>query len=118
MTFNIRVIEAFTGKSEISPLAIKVRYKDKKKRIYVGFGEIMIPFLTNPETDIEEIEKKHDCKIKHTGRGWIITPNIVEKIIEKDGAITSFVDEHVKALEEWLNKHGAYILKEFVESKS
>lgn len=112
MTINRKIVEAFTGTLETSPLAVNVRMKDLVWKIYVGFGEIRIPIQVR--IDVKSIEKEHDCKVKETGMSWIVTPNIVKKLIERDGALCSAMEEHRKALEEWMEAHGVAIIRTLI----
>ncbi len=108
---NRKVLEAFTGKSTETPIAINVRFGETVKKIYVGFAEIRIPFETKAKADVETLEKEHDCRIKRVGNGWLVVPNVVSEIIEKDGAICSACDEHIRALEEWMDEHSGVVIK-------
>jgi len=68
-------------------------------------------FFASADVDVEELEKEHECRIKRTGKGWIITPNVVGDIIERDGVLCSASEEHRKALEAWMKTHGGIVIK-------
>ena len=112
MTASTTVISAFTGRAENVPLAVNVKYKGKKKKIFVLFGSIHIPFKTNvSEEDLKHLEENCGCVVKPTGNGWIVTPKVVSEIIGKDGALCSHCDNHREALEDWMNEHGGVVVK-------
>lgn len=109
MSVHPFVVEAFTGVSMNHPVSVKVKVGKTVKKIFILFGEVLIPFFTEVE-DLGALEKKHMCKIQKTGQGLKITPNVVEEIIEKEGVLCSMFEEHRKALKNWIAVHGAKLI--------
>ena len=104
-----KVLMAFEGVLETQPIGITAKLGERKLKIYIGMGEIRIPVVE--EID-EKAFEKHDCKVKRAGNQYIIIPNLVEEIIERDGCLCSFLDRHRDALRAWFLRHGARVVKE------
>jgi len=104
------VLKAFDGTLERQPIEIAVRIGESRKKLYVGMGEVRVP-KADSNVNVEELEKTYRCTIKETVNGWVIVPNVVRELIEKDGFIASCCDEHRRALRSWMEEQGAELLK-------
>ena len=113
MTMKRQVIEAFKGQSLSQPVVVSVRFKDKKRQIYVDFGELRIPKY-GVSIDPEKLEKKFECRIVEAGNSWIVYPKKAVEIIKKEGVLCSATERHVKAMEEWFEKHGVKLIGTFL----
>ena len=105
-----RVVKAFCGLTDNSPLAVNIKFKSHRIKIFVAFGEIIIPRPPKPLSELEKIEQEFECKVRVTGFVTKVVPNVVEEIVKKDGVLCSAVDEHVNALRNWFEKHGLRVI--------
>jgi len=106
-----KVIDAFTGRGVEDPISINVRLKNRKVKIYVGFGLIIIPKIEI--SNKKELETYFDCVILDKGNKYWIVPKIVGEIVEKEGVLSSASDRHITLLKKWLIEKGIFLLKEF-----
>jgi len=102
--------DAFCGLSHESPIAINVKFKEKRIKVFIGFGEIIIPRLPKERSVLPKLEDKFKCKIKIKGVTTRIIPNIVEEIIQKDGVLSTADSKHVDALRSWFEEHGRNVI--------
>ena len=108
-----KILKAFDGTLETQPLEVTVKLVERKKKIFIGMGEIRIP-LTKEVEDFERLEKEHECRIVKNGSIYVVTPKVVSEIIEKDGLLCSACDEHREKLRERMINHGVYVIKYLV----
>lgn len=110
------VVNSFLGKTTTLPVAVTVRFRNERKKIYVSFGELRIPKHAKiDEAEMEKLEEKYSCRIAETGNMWVVVPQGVLKIIREEGMLCSEIDEHTKILRGWFEKHGVKLIKEFFE---
>jgi len=102
--------DAFCGLLDESPIVVNVKFKEKRIKIFIAFGEIIIPRLPKERSVLPKLEDKFKCKIKIMGFTTRITPNIVEEIIQKDGALSTADSKHVEALRSWFEEHGRNVI--------
>lgn len=109
-----KVLKAFDGTLDTQPLEVTVKLGERKKKIFIGMGEIRIPVIRDVE-DFEQLEKEHECRIVRNGSIYVVTPKVVSEIIEKEGLLSSACDEHREKLREWMINHGVYVIRCLVE---
>jgi len=107
------VLKAFDGTLTTQPVKTTVRLKERKWIAYIGMGEIRLPEVKNVK-DFEQIEEECRCRIKRNGSVFIVIPNVVSEIIEKDGVLNSACDEHRAKLREWFSNYGVRVLRHLV----
>jgi len=111
--FSQRIVDAFTGKK--NEISVKIRGTDCK--LYVFFGGIRIPdeLVGNlkPE-ELENVGRKYDCIIKRKSKAYEVIPHVVREIIERDGVLASYSEEHAAELENWLRDCFISLLSELV----
>jgi len=106
-----RMVDAFTGKSS----ELRVKIKGVKHHIFIFFGGIRIPTAAvDKRVNMKEVGETCYCSIEDKGGFYEVTPNVVRMIIQEEGYLGSYNERHVKALEEWLRKNFANVLKEVI----
>mgnify|MGYP000554195570 CR=1 FL=1 len=109
-----KVLKAFDGTLDTQPLEVTAKLRERKKRIFIGMGEIRIPVIKDV-VDFERLEKEHECRIVRNGNIYVVTPKVMSEIIEKEGLLCSACDEHREKLREWMVNHGVYVIRRLVE---
>jgi len=105
-----KVLKAFDGTLETQPLEVTVKLGERKKKIFIGMGEIRIPLIESIE-NVENLEREHECRIVRTGNIYVVTPNVVSEIIEKEGVLSSACEEHRRELRKWMENHGIHVMR-------
>ncbi|WP_456327789.1 hypothetical protein [Archaeoglobus sp.] len=108
-----KVLKAFDGTLETQPLEVTVKLGERKKKIFIGMGEIRVPLIKSIE-NVDNLEREYECRIVRRGNVYVVTPNVVSEIIEKEGVLSSACEEHRKKLREWMVNHGGYVIKHLV----
>jgi len=106
------VLKAFDGSLSTQPVRATVRLKGRKWIAYIGMGEIRLPSVK--ARDFEQIEKECRCRIRRNGSVFIVIPDVVSEILEKDGVLNSACDEHRAKLREWFSNYGVCVLRYLV----
>ena len=106
------VLKAFDGSLSTQPVRATVRLKGRKWIAYIGMGEIRLPSVK--ARDFEQIEKEYRCKIKRSGSVYIVIPDVVSEIVEKEGVLSSACDEHRAKLRKWFTDYGVSVLRYLV----
>jgi len=109
-----KVLKAFEGTLETQPLEVRVKLGDKRKKMFVSMGEIRIPAMKDL-VDIEMLEEEYECKVARHGKLYIVTPKVVKEIINKEGVLSSYCEEHRRKLREWMQNHGIHVMRYFIE---
>lgn len=107
-----KLVEVFTGRSGTEPVTITVKNGERKAKVSVMFGTIVIH--KKIEKIPEGIEEEHGCKIHLKGDRVVIVPDVVYVVLENRGVLASCLQEDTTSLEEWFEKNGAALLKKLI----
>jgi len=102
--------DTFCGLLDESPIAINAKFKGGCIRIFIAFGEIIIPRLPKDKSVLTKLENKFKCKIKIKGFTTRIIPNVAEEIIQREGVLSTADSRHVDALRSWFEEHGRNVI--------
>jgi len=110
-----KVLDVFTGLSPTEPQRIRVKYKGSAVEILISFGELKIPVLR--AIDDESIEMRYECKIREQHPYYVVTPNVVDEILGREGILSSADPEHVKMLRKWFKEYGVKVIAEIISEE-
>jgi len=108
-----KILRAFEGVTTTQPLEVNIKFREKRMKILVGLGEIIV---CSNISGAEKLGEIYECKIiKNGGRSYRIVPNVVRDIIKRDGVLASCCDEHREKLRKWFKENGVELLRVLLE---